>query len=138
MKNKTTPWIIVYTFFHLIITGFSVFLASISPLAEIYGDTEWIRYYAVIIAFVILLLDYFFYDSITKRIIVKKIFICIIRLIDIVVFIFSALEFIMINAIYIYLSSASLQQVTHWVWAVTFAILMVCFVFLAKKRKNAL
>ena len=115
-----------------------MFLASISPLAEKYGDTEWIRYYAVIIAFVILLLDYFFYDSITKRIKVKKIYKKIIHFIDVLIFIVSAFWFLMINAIYIYLSSASLQQVTHWVWAVTFAILMVGFVFLAKKRRNAL
>lgn len=133
-KKKTPLVIFIYILYHLIIEGFIIFLASISPLAEMFEDTEWIRYFAVIIAFIALLLDNYFYSSIVKKIDVNILHKKIIFVIDILIFAIALIYFVMINAVYILAESSSLSEVTHWVWIVTFVALMFAFVYFSKAK----
>lgn len=135
MNNKTTSLvIIIYMFYHLMIEGLAMFFASISPLAEMFKSTEWIRYFAVIIAFVALLLDNYFYTFILKKFEINNLHKKIIFIIDVLILAVTILYFVTINVIYIFAESGSLAQVTHWIWFVSFVVLMFSFVYFSKSK----
>lgn len=127
MKNILS--IVIYSILHVLISLPVFIWASIAfPVPESRIDR-----YSVLVLLLLCILDYVVYLYIIKKNRFHIRWAFAIYVFDIIISVISAVCFILMNAYMIFAMSADIKTLSHWLWCLSFLIVLMINIFLRRK-----
>ena len=128
-KQIITNWFIfsLYGVLHTAIAGTLMYFAGFTfPVAPMFPE-ELFLLYSFIAAFFFNILDYYLYVALLKKATIPRLEKIIFFICDIAICAISSIAFLVINIYLFFARSGDLKTVSHWIWVVSFVVILICF-----------